>query len=65
MSARAKIKVVLFWASMIFLAVLLIKLNNPGKGVLASSLASYWPLGLVGILFVLGIEIGIRGGRRT
>jgi len=67
MSARAKIKVVLFWASMILLAVLLIKLNNPGKGALPSSLASYWPLGLVGILFLfmLGIEIGIRGGRRT
>jgi hypothetical protein len=67
MSTGMKIKVVVFWASMIFLAVLLIKLNNPGKGALPHSLVSYWPLGLVVILFafVLGIEIGIRRGRRT
>jgi len=67
MSTRTKIKMVVFWASMIFLAVLLIKLNNPGKEALSISLASYWPLGLVVILFlfVLGIEIAIRRGRRT
>jgi hypothetical protein len=67
MSARTKIKVVAFWTSMVFLAVLLMKLNNPGKGALPSSLASYWPLGIVVILllFVLGIETAIRRGRRT
>lgn len=66
MSTRMKTKVVVFWASMIFLAVLLIKLNNPGKGALPSSLGSYWPLGLVVILFlfVFGIEV-IKRGRRT
>ena len=67
MNTQMKIKVVAFWASMILLAVLLIKLNNPGKGAFPSSLASYWPLGLVVILFlfVFGIEAAIRRGRRA
>jgi uncharacterized membrane protein len=77
MTGRDKIRTILFWSLMVFLALVLAKMNTVADFFVKMNLAgqddkinwllNYIPLALVVVLFlfVFGIELGRKSRQRT